>query len=254
MNRTMNTDCPRLAVFGDSHYACVKRAVDQGLVDVSPVDLEYWGHLGKRFRYLTFRDGAITPTDDSTAERFAKFSTRNRRTLPIAEFDWVFFMGCRIPAFGLFASLIQEKRNGVRMTSGLKRRVLEDKLRDAPSYGFAIEAAALGTARIAVAPTPFPTGLAPFHHHEAFPDVQDTTAEERAEIWDIIDGIMTADGLTLIRPSDDMFALGLYCHPDFAAESYPETSDVAHKNAKYGARIFSQVLSMVEGKKTLRAV
>jgi hypothetical protein len=246
MNRVMKTDLPRLAVFGDSHYACVKRAVDQGLVDVSAIDLEFWGHVGNRFRYLTFQNGAITPTDEFTEKRFAKFSTRNRPSLPISEFDWIFFMGCRIPAFGLFASLMQEKRTGSRMTSGLTRRVIEDKLRSAAPYGFAVQAADLGTARIAVAPTPFPTGIAPFHYAEQYPDVQDTTPEERAEIWAIIEAIMTEDGLTMITPPDEMFVSGLYCHPDFVVESHPETSDLAHKNAQYGARIFDQVLTLVK--------
>ena len=63
-------DLPRLCIFGDSHYACLKQAEVQGLVDVSGVDLEYWGHVGGRFRYLEVRDGAIHPIDDFTA-RFA---------------------------------------------------------------------------------------------------------------------------------------------------------------------------------------
>ena len=58
---------PRLAVFGDSHYACLRLAHGQGLVDLSALDVEYWGHVGKRFRALDFRDGAIHPTDPVTA-------------------------------------------------------------------------------------------------------------------------------------------------------------------------------------------
>ena len=248
MNQPAMPVKPRLAVFGDSHYACVKRAVDQGLVDTRMVDLEFWGHVGKRFHHLSFVDGAITPTDDYTAERFAKFSTRNRTSLPIAEFDWVFFMGCRIPSFGLLAALMQERRNGTRMTAGLMRRIAEDRLRRAPAFGFAVEAARLGTARIVVAPTPFPTGLEPFHLAERFPDIRDTSAAERAELKAIIAGVFSDAGLTLIWPPDEMFSDGLYCHPDFRVETHDDTGDVAHKSAKYGARIFSLALDVVTGK------
>lgn len=248
MNQPVKPVKPRLAVFGDSHYACVKRAVDQGLVDASAVDLEFWGHVGKRFHHLSFADGAITPTDDYTAERFAKFSTRNRASLPISEFDWVFFMGCRIPAFGLMAAIMQERRNGTRMTSGLTRRIIEDKLKSAPAFGFAVEAARLGTARIMVAPTPFPTGAEPFYLVERFPDIRDTTAGERAELQAVLAAVMADAGLTLIWPSDDMFSDGLYCHPDHRVETHAETGDVAHKNAHYGARIFSLVLDAVTAK------
>ncbi|MGB3315602.1 MAG: hypothetical protein WBB85_14430 [Albidovulum sp.] len=239
---------PRLAVFGDSHYACVKRAVDQGLVDASTVELEFWGHAGRRFHHLSFVDGVITPTDDYTAERFAKFSTRNRRSLTVSEFDWVFFMGCRIPAFGLHAAIMQERRNGTHLTDGLTRRIIEDKLKSAPAFGFAIAAARLGTARIVVAPTPFPTGIEPFHLAERFPDIRDTTAAERAELQAITADVLGDAGLSLIWPPDDMFSDGLYNDPDYRVETHAETGDIAHKNAQYGARIFSLALEVVAGK------
>ena len=73
---------PRFCIFGDSHYACLKQAEMQGLVDVSGIDLEYWGHVGGRFRYLEARDGAIYPKDDFTAMRFAKFNAKGRTFLP----------------------------------------------------------------------------------------------------------------------------------------------------------------------------
>lgn len=80
-------DLPRLCIFGDSPYACLKQAGAQGLVDVSGAELEYRGHVGGRFRPLEVRDGAIHPTDDFTAMRFAKFNAKGRAFLPAAEDD-----------------------------------------------------------------------------------------------------------------------------------------------------------------------
>ena len=77
----------RIAIFGDSHYACLRLAHVQGMVNLSAYEVEYWGHVGKRFRLLEFRDGAIHPMDEMTAQRFAKFNEKGRTFLPAAEFD-----------------------------------------------------------------------------------------------------------------------------------------------------------------------
>ena len=117
----------RIVIFGDSHYACMKKGLDAGLVTLPEgVELEFWGHVGRRFHFLDFVDGAITPVDDYTAARFAKFSTRKRKTLPIRDFDTVFFMGCRIRTFNAFAGLIEADRRGDFISTSLRERILQE--------------------------------------------------------------------------------------------------------------------------------
>jgi len=86
---------PRFCIFGDSHYACLRQAQRQGLVDMSGLEVEHWGHVGGRFLFLELRDGAIHPKDDFTAARFARFNEKARTFLPADAFDAILVMGAR---------------------------------------------------------------------------------------------------------------------------------------------------------------
>jgi hypothetical protein len=239
----------RLAIFGDSHYACLKAAFDAGLVDLpDQVDLEFWGHVGGRFRQLGFADGAITPSDDYTAERFAKFSTRNRKTLPMRDFDTVFFMGCRISTFSFFAGLIREARRGVHISAGLRRRIFRDYLASIPYYAIAREAAAVQAARIILMPVSFPTWAPGLDQKYApsFPEAQSTRPEERGLFWAEMEAVMAADGITLLPQAEDTVTEGLFTKLDFAVEGYETKPDVVHRNTGFGAQVFAALLETLE--------
>lgn len=50
-----------LCIFGDSHLASLKQALDQGLLDPAGANVEFWGAYGPCFRQLRYREGAICP-------------------------------------------------------------------------------------------------------------------------------------------------------------------------------------------------
>lgn len=235
----------RLAVFGDSHYACVKNAVDQGRVDLpAQLDLEFWGHVGRRFRRLGFVDGAITPDDPYTAARFAKFSTRKRDKLPIGAFDTVFFMGCRIRSFPAFAKLIRGERAGACFSKALRRRLIKGSLNSDMHYKIAKAAAAVGGTRIIVLPVSFPTWAEDLvgDRNDRFPFADTTSAEELDMMWDIMECVMKEDGITLIRQPSETVVEGLYTSPTFGVDGFAEKNDYAHRNATFGAIAFERVL------------
>ena len=150
-------DLPRLCIFGDSHYACLKQAEVQGLVDVSGVDLEYWGHVGGRFRYLEFRDGAVHPVDDFTARRFAKFNAKGREFLPARDFDTIHVTGARVYVWKLFHQVLRGLTQGPFLSSGLARRILTDGLRGQAGYQLSAGLASTGTARVVLSPIAYYT-------------------------------------------------------------------------------------------------
>ncbi|NJM83643.1 MAG: hypothetical protein HC844_15285 [Tabrizicola sp.] len=180
----MSANPPKIVIFGDSHYACIRMAQTGGLFDPSGLDLEYWGHVGRRFNFLEYRDGAIVPKDEFTADRFAKFNERNRRFLPAADFDMVVFMGARIDVTLLMAQLLMAGHHLPSVSRGLRHRMARDRLHALPAYGFARGLAATKTARIVVAPVSFPTeGLGrPY----ATPSVQASSGDDRAVAWEFL--------------------------------------------------------------------
>ncbi len=237
---------PRLAIFGDSHYACLRQAHNQKLIDPSAVEVEYWGHVGKRFRFLSCRDGAIVPEDDHTARRFAKFNDKGRTFLPAADFDVIFFMACRVDLRRLFLSLLAARRTGPFLTSGLQRRMAGDGLADQRFYTYARALADTGTARIILSPVSFPTlgfaGLAPSDA------VRQAPAADRAALWQMLAERAAGDGITLLPQPEETVTDGLFTHPDYAVADFAALNDHAHRNPAYGALIYSRLLALVSGR------
>jgi hypothetical protein len=193
---------PRFCIFGDSHYACLKQAEVQGLVDVSGVDLEYWGHVGGRFRYLEFRDGAIHPVDDFTAMRFAKFNAKGRTFLPAADFDVILVMGARVYVWRLFLRVLRLLSEGPFVSEGLQRRMLSDDIARHLGYRLARGLAERDGAH--------PAGADRLLHRRGrglrsaiTPEIAALIPDRVPEFWRILEETAAEDGITLLRQPEE---------------------------------------------------
>lgn len=233
---------PRLAIFGDSHYACVRMAHQQGLVPLGGLSVEYWGHVGKRFRFLDYRDDAIVPTDDITADRFAKFNDMGRRRLPVADFDAVAFVGCRFYVTPLFLQLAQARADGQFVSSGLRARLVRDLLANSSTYDYARRFAATAKAQILFSPVSLPTaGLT--HGWEAiFPAATTLAIEDSADLWDRLARAMADDGVKLIAQPAPTRDGELWTLIDYAVNGHQTSGDAEHKNPAYGALVLASMM------------
>jgi hypothetical protein len=236
----------RLAVFGDSHYACVRMAQGLGLVDLSEIEVEYWGHVGRRFNFLECRDGVILPKDDFTAQRFAKFNEKGRTCLPAADFDVVLFVGARIDVTDLMIALLSAARRGEFVSKGLARRMVRDRLNGLMAYRFAQDFAAHAEALIVLSPVSFPTAGVPNRPAALIDLLRDCTAEDRAKVWDMLAEAAAEDGLLLIPQPEETVVDGVFTATDYAVEGYLERVDYAHRNAAYGAAVMRRVLGLLK--------
>jgi hypothetical protein len=241
----MSDNLSRLCVFGDSHYACLRQAQSQGLVDLSGIELEYWGHVGARFRRLEARDGAIYPTDDFTARRFAKLNKLNRMFLPAADFDAILVVGARIYVAQLFLSLMHAHCHGPFVSDGLRRRMLKDRLRGQRGYPLAAGLAKSGTARILLSPVPFFTENHPTSRAQVTPEVAAIGRDVRDEYWEILRKTAEEDGIVLIQQPEVSVVRGIYTDVSYAVPDYAKKRDYEHHNAAYGALIFSEAIAKV---------
>ena len=236
---------PRLAVFGDSHYACVRQAQTLGLVDVSGVDIEYWGHIGRRFNFLEYQDGAIRPTDDVTAARFAKFNEKGRLFLPAADFDMILFVGTRTYVNPVFRVLLAASQRGPFLSSGLKRRIVADHLGTHSGYQLARKMAAAGAARIVLSPIAFPTQGYPRIEARTGPEMRAASPAALAEIWDLAVSVAASDGITLIRQPPQTIVDSVFTKPEFAIDQHVEKQDFEHHSPAFGALILSQAIALL---------
>jgi hypothetical protein len=249
---TAATEFPRLAIFGDSHYASVRQAHNLGLVDVSGAEIEYWGHVGRRFNFLALQDGAIVPTDDYTAQRFAKFNEKGRRFLPAADFDMMLFVGTRTHLGPTFLSLLHTSRHGPFITAGLRRRILQDALRRQFGYRLAMGLAGTDTARIVLAPVSFPTEGFPPLQSLATPDVCAATSDDRGELWQIVIDLAAEDHITLLPQPEGTVIDGAFTMAAFAVDDHIAKQDYAHRNAAYGALVLAQAMQVLRDKEVAR--
>lgn len=238
-------ELPRLCIFGDSHYACLKQAEVQGLADVSGVELEYWGHVGGRFRYLEVREGAIHPLDEFTALRFAKFNAKGRRVLPAADFDAILVMGARVYVWRLFLQLLTGLAEGPMLSEGLQRRILMDGLRGQQGYRLAKGLAATGTAEVILAPIAYYTGTAARMEKFFTPAVQALIGERVPGFWTGLEAAAAEDGIRLVRQPEETVAHGMLTDEAYAVADYAAKKDYEHHNAAYGVAVLSRVMPIV---------
>jgi hypothetical protein len=237
------SDLPRLCIFGDSHYACLKQAEVQGLVDVSGVELEYWGHVGGRFRYLEFRDGAVHPVDDFTARRFAKFNAKGRLYLPAADFDTVLVVGARVYVWRLFHQVLRSATQGPFFSSGLERRILTDGLRNQAGYRLAAGLAQTGTARILLSPIAYYTADRDRFADVMTPEMAALIPDRVPGFWSLLQDLAAEDGITLMRQPDETVTAGLFTDESYAVANHIERRDYEHHNASYGAIILERAVA-----------
>lgn len=233
---------PRLCIFGDSHYACLKQAELQGLADVSGVDLEYWGHVGGRFRYLEFRDGAVHPIDEFTARRFAKFNAKGRMSLPAADFDTILVAGARVYVWRLFHQVLRGLTEGPFLSSGLARRILTDGFRGQAGYRLAAGLAASGDARVLLSPIAYYTANPERFADVVTPGMAALIPDQLPGFWDLLEGVAAGDGITLLRQPEATVVAGMFTDPGYAVVNHVEKRDFEHHNAAYGALILEQAV------------
>lgn len=236
----------QICVFGDSHIACLRYAVVNRLVPRRFIDIEFWGTAGNRFRYLTYADGAIRPTDEFTARRFAAINSRGREELRPDDFEMVLFMGCRTRVNGVFMDFLHRAHHpGLFLSTGVKREIVRAHLRHHYCYQFATAFAAQRRARIVYAPVSLQSfGIGPGLPAD-FADAQRGTAAERAAIWQLVGEVMAEDGITLIAQDDSTVVEGCFTDPAYAVNLAAERRDGTHKNAAYGAIVLEQALNLL---------
>ena len=238
---------PRFCIFGDSHYACLKQAEVQGLVDVSGVELEYWGHVGGRFLYLRAQDGAIYPKDDFTAMRFAKFNAKGRTFLPAADFDAILVMGARVYIWRLFQRVLTLLSSGPLVSEGLVRRILTDDLRRHIGYQLARGLAESGTARILLAPTAYYTEGAAHLAAAVPPDVAALVPDRVPGFWRVLEEVAAEDGITLLRQPEETVVQGIFTGVAYAVDGHERKQDYEHHNAAFGAAVLARVMPIIRG-------
>lgn len=232
-----------LCIYGDSQLACIKAALNQGLIDTSGFAIEFWGGGGPWFRDLRWRNGRIRPTTDDSRLILNTVNRRGRDSLGAEDFDDFLFVGARLRASEFLIPALRGRGGGAGFLSrAVIERLLDNWLASNRSYRFARSFAESGRARVLFAPAPLPcdTILDPAEVAATVNQLAD--AGDRAELWEMVARAMAADGIELVAQPDETVTRGCLTRADFAADGAREAGDAAHMNGAYGALILTRAL------------
>jgi hypothetical protein len=233
----------KLAIFGDSHFACVKQALDAGLVNTDGFEIEFWGHAGRRFRTLYFDDGAVRCKDPVSAQKFSNANVHGRKFLPVADFDHILFVGARISVFNIFAAHATWESSGNFASTGLRQRHIRDHLERFLGYKIARSAAAGRKAKILLFPISFPTQGRKLSSNQEHGDFIQATPKTRFQTWQDIRAVGGNDDIEILRQPEETILEGLFTDEKYAVL---DPNDYAHKNKTYGALILSHALESIK--------
>ncbi len=232
----------RICVYGDSHIACIKRAVDEGRVDLTGIALEFWGAPGPRFRDIHLKNGRLAPTTDQSRAMVARVNAQGRATLAAQDFDGFVFVGSRLRASAYLTPLLyRDAQPDGFLSQAVRQVMLERWLNSCRAYRVAREFAQ--SVPLCFAPAGFLNDqVVPEDEIAASINTAATTAARR-HLWDGISQAMATDGITLLAQPESTVTRGALTRLEYAAEAARADGDTVHKNGAYGALLLTQALA-----------
>ena len=231
---------PRICIFGDSHLAAAKMALDSGAVDLG-APYEFWGADGPRFRQLTMQESTIHASEEA-APIVAAVNGKGRKTLSATDFDVFLFYGARLRQSEYYPPLLDFicKPDG-SLSSAVRQKLTRRFLMGTRAYRFAMQFAKhKSKPRVFYSPTSFLTEGITENAHAEFPFAHRAKANDRDILRAWLDEEAHTDGITLIHQPEESITAGLFTKSKYAVDNAVAEKDAVHKNGAYGALILSQ--------------
>ncbi len=235
---------PSICVFGDSHIACIKHALDEGLVTPPDGGLEFWGASGPAFRGIHLKRGRLQPMHDEARAQVQMISETGRESLAAEDFDAFLFVGSRLRSQSYVVPMLWRLQDDSGFLSEAVRAAILDRwLMGCRSYRAACTFAGTGKTRVFFAPASFMNDHVLDEKVIARSINQQATAAQRAELWDGIARRMDQDGIGLIAQPEETVTRGCLTRAEFASSRAIELQDPVHKNGAFGALILKELFA-----------
>jgi hypothetical protein len=254
----MPSDAETLCLFGDSHLAALKRALDDDIAQLPGYEAEFWGAKGAQFRQLVQdADGRIRPGREA-AEMVALINGRGRMTLAPADFDVFLFWGARLRVAEFLAPFLHRSQSGTVDSFAVLSAAAAQFLTNCRSYRFARSFARAG-AEVWMIPAPLPTaGVKDFTRKNrvlaGWERATGASAADRLRLWSALESVAAQDGVRLIRQPEDTVTGALFTDARYAVAGVAETEDAGHKSPAYAARLLAEFTARRPARVVARSV
>lgn len=235
----------RLCLYGDSHLAAAKLALDAGLVDPGRVQIEFFGAQGPEFRKMRHHPGQVIPDPDAL-EALHLVNGGARDLLKAEDFANYLFIGGRLRLHELFPPLLAWRADPDRhLSAAIEAAVIDKWLISTRAYRVASDFAARG-ARVWFSPASFLTeGVADMTGFGENSAALNASEAEADALWALVQRRMQRDGLALIRPPANAITQPCLTRADFAVAGAAESNDAVHKSPAYAALALTDVLGQL---------
>jgi hypothetical protein len=234
----------RFCVFGDSHIACIKHALDEDLLDLKGVALEFWGAPGPQFRDLHFVEGQLVGTTEAARDNLAKINPARSAALVPQDFDGFLFIGCRLRLSEFLVPLLlnQAGKPGY-VTAAVRDLMLRRWLEGCRWYRAAREFAK--ERPVYFSPAGFLNDGVLSEEDVTKTINTEATAADRCALWDPMQQAMAGDNIQLLRQPEETVTRGGLTARSYATTLGSQDDDAVHKNGAYGALILNQALAQM---------
>lgn len=234
----------RFCVFGDSHIACIKHALDEDLLDMQGIELEFWGAPGPQFRDIHFLEGQLVGTTEAARNNLAKINPARSAALVPQDFDGFLFIGCRLRLSEFVVPLLQNQAGKPGYVSAAVRDLMLRRwLEGCRWYRAAREFAK--ERPVYFSPAGFLNDGSLSEEDVAKAINTEATASDRCALWDQIEQAMASDSITLLRQPEETVTRGGLTARSYATTLGSQDDDAVHKNGAYGALILNQALAQM---------
>ncbi|WP_010141975.1 hypothetical protein [Oceanicola sp. S124] len=242
----MAAPLPSLCIFGDSHIASVRQALDAGLLPYVSDHLEFWGAYGPAFRQFEYQDNTVLPRKDAE-EMVAMINGHGRLALRGDAFSAYLFYGARLRIADFLPPMLATLRQGGHLSAAVRQRVVRRFLEGRKSYRIAQQfARANPGVSVTFAPAPLLT-LGVGVPEKTWPEAEGATADERAEALGWLDAEAGLDGITLLHQPEETIVQGCWTDPHFAATGPGSEDDPVHKSPAFAALMLSRYRALLAG-------
>lgn len=237
-----------LCIFGDSHLGSVRRALDEGLIDLTGFEVEFWGADGPNFRDIDIEGDTVRPQTDDALKWVRTINGNGRETLGPGDFDVYLFYGARLRLTDIMPPYLDILCNpDAAVSEAVLSAAVNRFISGRRSARIARHFADSGGPRVFFCPASFLADgvvdpMARQGVFAQFPHAEKAGEAERARLWRMIDAIFGESGVTVLRQPEDTIVRGCLTDGRYAVQDAVAQKDAVHKSPEFGARMLAEFL------------
>jgi hypothetical protein len=231
----------KMAVVGNSHLAALKLAVQRDLFAQERLDITFWGLPGPEFNGISYSAGMLQTPFKSLV---LHISDGLYESLPVREFDAIFFHGVALNVSEYLLSLRKASEHLRRYSDSLLRDGLRSRMEQMPSWSLVTSLRAEFGGRLLMSAMPLSS-----EDGARFQGIS-VTDDELAHLNRHIGAVLGEIGVEYVPQPSDTIRDSKYTKREFCVDSvrlaaklcikHPD-DDYIHMNEKYGVQVLQAV-------------